>query len=76
MVHVVQLERQLQDRVAAHGQLEGVEVELDFAIADEVGCFLVKPIAEVGGDEIVPGAGVNLCRSVEDMLHPRNNELG
>ena len=67
MMHEIQLESKLKGRVAPHGQLERVEVELDFTIADEVGCFLVTPIAEVGGDEIVPGAAVNLCRSVEDM---------
>ncbi len=41
----------MEDGVATHGQLEGVEAQDELAVLDEVGILLVEALVEVGGNK-------------------------
>jgi len=45
VVEVVEVEGDLEDRVAAHGELEWAEAYDELAVSYEVGTLLVKTVA-------------------------------
>jgi hypothetical protein len=66
MVGVIEVQRDLQQGIATHGQLDGVQLQDETVVADGISALLVEPVPKEGVDGRVGPTRVSLGRRVED----------